>query len=139
MLGTALAVASIGSTVLKGIGDYNQSKSNARAYGVQAGIQARNRAQDIQALASVQQMSFLNAGVELTGTPANVINDTYNTGFKDLDAIKAGFQTQLRNSLVQGRSSLLGNLGMAGVSGFNLYERLKQKNGSDSNGKTAIL
>lgn len=120
MLGTALAVAGIGASLLKGIGGYNQSKSNARAYATQAGIQARNRAQDIQALASVQKMSFLNSGVELTGTPAAVINDTYNTGLEDLEAIRSGYQTQIKNSLVQGRSNLLGVLGTAAVGGYKL-------------------
>lgn len=114
-----LAIA--GLQVAKAVGDYNQSKSQARQIREQSKQAAKARAQEIRALAAEQRASYLASGLELEGTPMSVINDTYNTGLEDITAIGTSAKTQMKNTLRQGRSSLLGGFASAGVSLYGAY------------------
>lgn len=114
-----LAIA--GLQVAKAVGDYNQSKSQARQIREQGKQAAAARAQEIRALAAEQRASYLASGLELEGTPMSVINDTYNTGLEDIRAIGSSTKTQMKNTLKQGQSSLLGGLVSAGTGIYSAY------------------
>lgn len=115
-----LAIA--GLRVASAISDYKQSKSQAKSIKEQGRQMAAARANEIRALAAEQRVSYLASGLELEGTPMSVINDTYNTGMKDIAAIKSNTKTQMKNTLKQGKSSLLSGLASAGVNMYSAYK-----------------
>lgn len=100
------------------IGQYNQSKNEAKQTAKYGSILAQNRADEIMSLAAKQRVSFLNAGLELEGTPSAVINDTYNTGVEDVNAITGIYNTKSENIMKSARAKLLGNIAKIGVSAF---------------------
>ena len=104
-----------GLGVASAIGNFNQSKSQARQAAHTGAIEAENRADEIRSLAARQRVSYLQAGLDLEGTPMAVINDTYNTGINDVNAITGGYNRQAKNIMRQARAQLLGNLALTGV------------------------
>lgn len=107
-----------GLSVASAIGNYNQSKSESRQTAHQGAIAAQNRADEIKKLASRQRVSYLQAGLELEGTPQNVINDTYETGIADVNNIIGAYNQKSKNIMTKARADLLGGLAKAGASAF---------------------
>lgn len=116
---TAIVVGALG--VANSVGKYNQSKSAARQTAKEGAIEAENRKTEIQKLAATQRVSFLQAGVELEGTPQNVIQDTYNTGIADIQAVKSSYKQKVKNIMVAARSELIGGLASSVISGVAAY------------------
>lgn len=107
-----------GLSVASAIGNYNQSKSESRQTAKEGVIAAQNRADEIKKLASRQRVSYLQAGLELEGTPQNVINDTYETGIADVNNIIGAYNQKSKNIMTKARADLLGGLAKAGASAF---------------------
>jgi molecular chaperone GrpE (heat shock protein) len=105
-----IAGAQTGSQLISAYGDYQNSKSSAKSIKTQAEQQMETRKQEIRKLAATQQVGYAQAGLELEGTPQAVINDTYNTGIKDIQAIRSSAQTQIKNTMNQARSKLFSSL-----------------------------
>lgn len=116
-MGVATAVIA-GLNVASAIGNYNQSKSEAKQMAKAGAIVAEKRADDIMKLASRQRVSYLSAGLELEGTPQNVINDTYETGIADVNDIIGTYNQKSKNIMTAARANLLGGLAKAGASAF---------------------
>lgn len=114
-MGVATAVMA-GLSLASAIGNFNQSKSEARQTARQGAIAAQNRADEIKKLAAKQRVSYLQAGLELEGTPQAVINDTYNTGLEDINEIKSAYNQSSKNIMTQARSKLLGDIAKTGAS-----------------------
>lgn len=108
-----------GLSVASAIGNYNQSKSESRQTAKAGAIAAEKRADDIMKLASKQRISYLSAGLELEGTPQNVINDTYETGIADVNNIIGAYSQKSKNIMTKARANLLGGLAKAGASAFS--------------------
>lgn len=114
-MGVATAVMA-GLSLASAIGNFNQSKSEARQTARQGAVAAQNRADEIKKLAAKQRVSYLQAGLELEGTPQAVINDTYNTGLEDINEIKSAYNQSSKNIMTQARSKLLGDIAKTGAS-----------------------
>lgn len=112
-------IALAGLNMASAIGNFNAEKSNARTLARAGEIQAQNRAKEIMNLASKQRVSYLNAGVELEGTPQAVINDTYQTGIDDVNAIISSTNQQIKNKMTKARANLLGSIAGTGMSLFS--------------------
>lgn len=108
-----------GLGVASAIGQYNQSKSDARQTVKAGDIAAYTRADEIKRLASQQRVSYLQAGLELEGTPQTVVNDTYNKGIADVLSIQGKYNRESKNIMKTARAKLLGNIASAGVSAFS--------------------
>lgn len=117
-MGVAAVVAGLG--VASAIGNYNQSKSQARQTIKKAEIDMQNRANEIRALAARQRVSYLQAGLELEGTPNAVITDTYNTGIADVNAIRDSANQTAKNIRKQARAKLLGDLASTAVLAYSV-------------------
>lgn len=107
-----------GLSVASAIGNNNYSKSESRQTAKEGVIAAQNRADEIKKLASRQRVSYLQAGLELEGTPQNVINDTYETGIADVNNIIGAYNQKSKNIMTKARADLLGGLAKAGASAF---------------------
>lgn len=117
---TAIVVGSLALGATSAIGNYNQSKSTARQTAKEGQIVAANRAEEIKKLAAKQRVSYLKAGLELDGTPQIVMNDTYDKGIADINAITGSYNQKVKNILTAGRSKLLGDLASTGLSAVSV-------------------
>ena len=115
-------IALAAAKAVQGIGQFNQSKSQARALAKQGARAAEQRADEIIQLASRQRVNYIQNGLELEGTPQAVVNDTYIQGLEDIQAIKSDYNQAIKNQKRSARWNLLGSLVNAGAtaaSGFS--------------------
>lgn len=118
-VGAAIAVAALGTA--SAIGKYNQEKSAAR-WKAKEGQQAmENRKKEILQLAAKQKMAYLDAGLDLEGTPQSVIQETYQIGVEDVNAISDSYNQQITNQIRIARAELVGNIANAGFSAAKTY------------------
>jgi len=96
--------------IVQSVGQFNQAKSNARTLAYEGAVKAQQRADEIVELAAFQRVSFLNSGLELEGTPATIIEDTYQIGRADVNAITSSYKKQIKNLQTQARANLLSGL-----------------------------
>lgn len=117
---TAAAITVAGLSVAKGIGDFNASKSNARALKEEGKIKIDQRKKEILQLVAQQKVGYVDSGVEFEGTPQNVMQDSYNTGMEDIEALRTSYNTQIKNAMKKARAGLLGSIAGAGTSLLSL-------------------
>lgn len=120
-MGVAAALIVGGLSIAKGVGEYNSAKSQNRLLKRQGEQAIENRKQEILQTAARQKIGYIQAGMELTGTAQNVMQDTYQTGIKDIQSLKHNYAQTIKNNLTQARANLLGSLASAGVSAYGLY------------------
>lgn len=120
-MGLETAILIGGLSLAKGVGEYNQAKSGARATARQGEIAVENRKKEIQNLVAKQKIGYVQSGVELEGTAQAVMQDTYNTGIADMEAIAGSYNQNIKNSLRAARAQLLGSIANAGVSAYSFY------------------
>lgn len=121
-VGAVVAAAVVGTLgTASAIGKYNQEKSAAR-WKAKEGQQAmENRKKEILQLAAKQKMAYLDAGLDLEGTPQSVIQETYQTGVEDVKAISDSYNQQITNQIRIARAELVGGIAQAGFSGAKTY------------------
>jgi hypothetical protein len=118
-VGAAIAVAALGTA--SAIGKYNQEKSAAR-WKAKEGQQAlENRKKEILQLAAQQKMAYLDAGLDLEGTPQSMIQETYQIGIEDVKALSDSYNQQITNQIRIARAELVGNIANAGFSAASTY------------------
>ncbi len=118
-MGVAAAVY-VGLNVASAIGNYNQSKSDARQAIKQGEIAMQNRANEIRSLAAKQRVSYLASGLELEGTPQVVITDTYDKGIADVNAIRDSANQTAKNIMTAARAKLLGDMAKTVVGAYSM-------------------
>lgn len=118
-IGAAIVTATLGTA--SAVGKYNAAKSSARAMKRQAEQEMENRKQEILKLAATQKVGYIQAGVELEGTPQAVIQDTYQTGIEDVNAIRSNYKQAIKNTLTQARTSLLADIVSVGNNTAKTY------------------
>jgi hypothetical protein len=75
-MGLETAIIIGGLQLAKGVGEYNQAKSSARATARQGEIAVENRKKEIMQLVAKQKIGYVQSGVELEGTAQAVMQDT---------------------------------------------------------------
>lgn len=138
-MGVGAAVVA-GLSLASAVGNYNASKSEARNIVKQGNIAMDRRADEIKALAAKQRVSYLQAGLELEGTPQAVISDTYNTGIEDVNAIRESTNQQSKNIITKARAKLVGDIASTAVSAYSMsglgVENMGQTSGGLNFGST---
>lgn len=135
-MGLEAAILIGGLQLAKGVGEYNQAKSGARATARQGEIAVENRKKEIQNLVAKQKIGYIQSGVELEGTAQAVMQDTYNTGIADMEAIAGSYNQNIKNSLKAARAQLLGSIANAGVSAYSMYTMAGGASGDISDGSS---
>ena len=120
-MGIETAIVVGGLSLAKGIGEYNQAKSGARATAREGEIAIANRKKEIQDLVAKQKIGYLQSGVELEGTAQAVMQDTYQTGIKDVQALASSYNKNIKNQLTSARARLLGSIASSAVSAYSIY------------------
>lgn len=106
-----MAVAALGSGVVQGISATKNAKNEAKAIREQEAEMINARAREAKKLMQQQKTSFLKSGVYFdSGTPLDVINETYNTSVDDINAIAKDSDSKVTNLMRQGRTAFFGSL-----------------------------
>lgn len=121
----------------------NENKKQAKEIAQQAQEQADERARQAKALMQQQKTSFLKGGVYFdSGSPVNVIDETYNTAIRDIDAMDRDSITQQKRLIRSGKTAFftflidpVGNNG--GQYASNIYQGFANSN-SVKNSATTI-
>lgn len=110
-----LAVASVASGVVQGISNAKNAKSEAKAVQEQTQEQINARARAAKKLMQEQKTSFLKSGVYFdSGTPVDVINETYDTSVDDINAMAKDSDTKVSNLMRQGKTAFFNSV-MQGI------------------------
>lgn len=106
-----LAVASVASGVVQGISNAKNAKSEAKAVQEQTQEQINARARAAKKLMQEQKTSFLKSGVYFdSGSPVDIINETYNTSVDDINAMAKDSNTKVSNLMRQGKTAFFGSI-----------------------------
>jgi len=106
LLPIILAVASVGAGIVQGISNIKNSNSEADAVVNNAQQQINERARQAKRLMSQQKTSYLKGGVYFDSGSANeVINETYDTMFKDITDMANDANTSANNLRRQGKTA----------------------------------
>lgn len=132
--GPVLMGLAAGASVVQGIMGYSAANKEARLIERQgqleqeaANDEAARHAKEVRRFAAKQKLAFLKNGVQLDGTPLDVLDETFTEGQKEVDAtVRRGVETanlrrgQAANTRAKGRAALVGGLGSA-VGMYSLY------------------
>lgn len=136
-----LAVTALGSGIAQGISSVKNVKSEAKALQESAEAQIEERQRQAKKLMQEQKTSFLKSGVYFnSGSPLEVINETYDYSLKDINAIIKDTNAQAKNLERQGKTAFFSSLieGIAnGAMGFVASGGLKGVGASGTGGMTA--
>lgn len=106
-----MAVASLASGVVQGISSVKNSKAEIKALQEATQEQVNARARQAKKLMQQQKSSFLKAGVYFdSGSPLEVIDETYNTSMDDINSMIKDANTKTRNLERQGKTAFFGSI-----------------------------
>lgn len=106
-----MAVASVASGLVQGISNAKNAKSEAKAVQESTQQQINERAKAAKKLMQQQKTSFLKSGVYFdSGTPVDIINETYDTSVEDINAMVKDSDTKVNNLMRQGKTAFFGSL-----------------------------
>lgn len=106
-----LAVSALGSGLVQGISSVKNAKAEAKAIQESTQAQINERARQAKKLMSQQKSSFLKGGVYFdSGSPLDVINETYDTSMKDISAMLKDANMQSMNLERQGKTAFAGSI-----------------------------
>lgn len=106
-----MAVASLGSGIVQGISSLKNSREEENAIRQQANEQMTERAKQAKKLMQQQKTSFLKSGVYFdSGTPLEVINETYDTMEKDVKQMAKDTDTKIQNLYRQGKTAFFNSV-----------------------------
>lgn len=108
-------IAILGLALFQADAAIGASEDQADAVISQANLDAENKAKETRLLAARQQVSFLNSGLTLDGTPMSAIQNTFKTGLEDVNQITSNANKQAKNIISAGRSEAIGKLASAGA------------------------
>lgn len=108
-------IAILGLALFQADAAIGQSEDEAQAVIDQANLDAENKSKETRLRAARQQVSFLNSGLTLEGTPLSAINSTFDTGIADVNQITSNANKQAKNIIASGRTQAIGSLGQAAL------------------------
>jgi len=113
--------ALIAFTAMRAGAAYNEGEDKAKAIAQQGTLQAKNKAKETVYTAARLKQSFLSGGIALEGTPMSVLNETFNTGFEDVNQIITNANRGAKSAISEGRSKALAAVGQSmALSSFEL-------------------
>lgn len=106
-----LAVTALGSGIVQGISSAKNAKSEAKAVLENAQVQMNERAREARKLMSQQKTSYLKSGIYFnTGSPVDIINETYNVMDKDIKAMQKDADIKVNNLMRQGKTAFFNSI-----------------------------
>lgn len=106
-----MAVAALGSGIVQGISSVKNAKSEAKAIQETTKAQIEERQRAAKKLMQEQKTSFLKSGVYFnSGSPLEVINETYDYSLKDINAMIKDTNAQTKNLERQGKTAFFSSI-----------------------------
>ncbi|MBQ4114640.1 hypothetical protein IJD34_04480 [bacterium] len=106
-----LAVTALGSGIVQGISQAKNAKAEAKAVLENAQVQMNERAKQARKLMSQQKTSYLKSGVYFdSGSPVDIINETYDTMKNDLNAMTKDTNAKVNNLMRQGKTAFFNSI-----------------------------
>lgn len=117
-----MAVAGLASGAIKGYSDMKNAKEEAKAVRQQEKDRINERAREARKLMSQQKSSYLKSGIYFdSGSPLDIINETYDVMQQDINAIENDSNTKVKNLMRSGKTAFVSGI-LGGVqSGANSY------------------
>lgn len=130
MIPIIMAVAGMASGTIKGYSDMKNAKEEARLVRQQEKDQINERARQAKKLMSQQKSSFFKSGIYFdSGTPLNILDETYDVMNEDINAIQQDSNLKVKNLIRAGKTAFATSLLSGGASGANSFF---QTNGSST-------
>lgn len=106
-----LAVAGLGSGIVQGISQVKNAKNESETLANNAQTQIYERQKQAKKLMQQQKTSFLKSGIYFdSGSPLEVIDETYDTMKKDVTDMANDANTKIKNLERQGKTAFFGSL-----------------------------
>src|SRR3990167_621143 len=133
-------MASAGLDIIGGLFGYFASQeaaaiaeSRGRMFRMEAEIDATRYAEQAQGFKAAQKLGYLKAGVALTGSPLDILDETARVAAENISAIRArgaagelGAQEQATQARISGRTGLISGIaGGIGKIGSAVYQSKK--------------
>lgn len=103
-------IASAGLDIIGGIQANKQADREAENARADAEEKAQDRIRDTKRARSRQLVGFLKSGVELEGTPFDILDETVEIGAKDVSSIRRTGAAQADSFKAVGRQKFIGSL-----------------------------
>lgn len=117
-----MAVAGLAAGAIKGYSEAKNAKDAAKLVRQQEKEQINERARQARKLMSQQKSSFLKSGIYFdSGTPLDVLNETYDFMNEDIQAIQNNSDTKVKNLMRQGRTAFYSSLLNGATSGVGSF------------------
>ena len=117
-----MAVAGMASGAIKGYSDMKNAKEEAELVRQQEKDKINERAREARKLMSQQKSSFLKSGIYFdSGSPLDIINETYDVMQQDINAIEKDSTTKVKNLMRSGKTAFFTGLLGGAQSGANSY------------------
>lgn len=117
-----MAVAGLASGAVKGYSDAKNAKEEAELIRQQEKDQINERARQAKKLMSQQKSSYLKSGIYFdSGTPLDVLDETYEVMNQDINAIEKDANTKVKNLMRSGKTGFATALLGGAQSGANSY------------------
>ncbi len=117
-----MAVAGLASGAIKGYSDAKNAKEEAKLVRQQEKDQINERARQAKKLMSQQKSSYLKSGIYFdSGSPLDVLNETYDVMNEDINAIEKDANTKVKNLIRSGKTAFFTGLLGGAQSGANSY------------------
>lgn len=97
-------------TGLQALSTMMSANAQADAAVRQGNIAMQEKAKETRYKAARQNVSFLNSGITLEGTPSMVIDETYTTGLADIKQIGNNANATASNYIAEGRTKAIGQI-----------------------------
>jgi len=106
-----LATVALGSGIAQGISSVKNAKSEAKAIQENTNDQINERKKSAVKLMQQQKTSFLKSGVYFdSGSPLDIINETYDTMKEDINAMAKDTNTKITNLYRQGKTAFYSSI-----------------------------
>jgi hypothetical protein len=106
-------------TGIKAASQISAAKKEAKAVAAEGTLAAQNKSVEIRRKAASAQVSFLNSGITLEGTPMGAIMGIYDTGVQDINQIGSVYNAKSKNIMSSARSKVIsdiaGSVASAGI------------------------
>lgn len=136
----AAAAVSGGLSILQGVFSYLEgtemagiAESRARVLRLEAETDAQRYAEQADQFKATQKLAYLKSGVELSGSPLDILDETARVSRENISAIRAGgearaFEARLQGAEAtsRGRAALIGGVFDAAKTGLLTYAQSRQ-------------
>jgi hypothetical protein len=108
-----MGIETIAFATLMGLNAASQmsaANKQAKAVVAEGNLAMQNKANDVRRKGAATQVSFLNSGLTLEGTPMGAIMGIYDTGLQDINQMGSIYNSKSKNIISSARSKVISDI-----------------------------